>query len=97
LGSEGEWTTFESPLAAARELGLGSGSGGILAAVGGNWEVANGYRKAIGRSRAGWTFEWVKFVEYPGEVWKDVTVEVLDLTRVGSRVCRPKRIIFNFK
>mmetsp|Transcript_18670 Transcript_18670/g.43531 ORF Transcript_18670/g.43531 Transcript_18670/m.43531 type:complete len:130 (+) Transcript_18670:224-613(+) len=80
-GSEGEWMYFESSRAAARELGISNGSGGISAAVNVMWKMADDNRTQAGHSWAGLTFEWVKFVENPGEVWKDVTVEVLNRLR----------------
>jgi hypothetical protein len=67
-GTEDEWRHFESASAAARELGLHKS--GVL-------KVANGNRTQTG----GMMFEWVPFEEIEGEVWKDVTAEVLRLVR----------------
>jgi len=70
VGSKSEWTHFPSPNAAAHELGLNKGN--ISKVVSGKYKQTQ---------TGGWVFEWLPFEEHPGEVWKDVTVEVLNRLR----------------
>jgi len=73
LGTNGEWTHFESCAAAARELGPGFARSGIIM-------VLNGRRAQAG----GWTFELTQqFEAIEGEQWRSV---VLDGVKSGAQV-----------